>query len=104
MSDRVENRPSIKVDCPCCGARLVIDTAQGEVLESSAPVNPRKEASLSDAEKVLKEEASRIDDRYRQIVEASRERGATMEKKFKDFLEKAKEEPPRKPVRDIDLD
>lgn len=104
MSDPVENKPVVKVDCPCCGTRLVIDPAQGKVLESGPPVNPRKEASLSDALRVLKEESSRIDERYRQIVETSRGRGATMEKKFKDFLEKAKDEPPPRPVRDIDLD
>lgn len=104
MSDRIEDRPVLKVDCPCCGTRLVVDAARGNILESEAPVNPRREASLSDAQKVLKEESSRIDERYRQIVEADKGRGATMERKFKDFLEKAKEEPPPKPVRDIDLD
>src|SRR5512134_1144936 len=104
MSDRIEDGPVIKVDCPCCGTRLVIDAASGQVLESDAPLHPRKEASLSDAVKVLKEESSRIDERYRQIVEADKGRGATMERKFKDFLEKAKEEPPPKPIRDIDLD
>lgn len=104
MSDRIEDRPVIKADCPCCGTRLVIDTASGHVLESDGPAHPRKEAPLSDAVKVLKEESSRIDERYRQIVEADKGRGATMERKFKDFLEKAKEEPPPKPIRDIDLD
>lgn len=104
MSDHGESKPVVKVDCPCCGTHLVIDAAQGVVLESRQPVNPRKEASLSDAQQVLKEESSRIQERYRQIVEADKGRGPTMEKKFKDFLEKAKDEPAPKPVRDIDLD
>lgn len=104
MPDPVENRPVVKVDCPCCGTNLVIDAARGVVLESRQPVNPRKEASLSDAQQLLKEESSRIHERYQQIVEADKGRGATMEKKFKDFLEKTKDEPASKPVRDIDLD
>ncbi|MEK6779887.1 MAG: hypothetical protein AABY80_09485 [Candidatus Deferrimicrobiota bacterium] len=104
MSESVENRPVVKVDCPCCGTNLVIDAARGVVLESRQPVNPRKEASLSDAQQLLKEESSRIHERYQQIVEADKGRGATMEKKFKDFLEKTKDEPASKPVRDIDLD
>ena len=104
MSDAVESKPVVKVDCPCCGTHLVIDAAQGKVLESGPSVNPRKQASLSDARQLLKEESSRIDERYRQIVETDKGRGATMDKKFKDFLEKAKDEPPPRPVRDIDLD
>lgn len=104
MSDPVENRPGVTVDCPCCGTQLVIDAARGVVLESRRPVNPRKEASLSSAREVLEEESSRIHERYRQIVDAEKGRGAAMDRKFKDFLEKAKDEPAPKPVRDIDLD
>jgi hypothetical protein len=104
MSDPVENKAVVGVDCPCCGTHLVIDSAQGAVLESRPPAHPRKEASLADARKLLEEESSRIHERYRQIVEADKGRGATMEKKFKDFLEKANDEPAPRPVRDIDLD
>jgi hypothetical protein len=104
MLDPKESDPVLKVECPCCGTNLAIDAARGVVLESSPPSHPRKEASLSDARQVLEEESSRLHERYRQIVEAEKGRGATMEKKFKDFLEKAKDEPAPKPVRDIDLD
>ena len=104
MKDPFGDQNVVKVDCPCCGASLVIDAVKGVVLESKEPVNPRKEADLKDARQVLQEESSRIHERYRQIVEADKGRGATMERKFKDFLEKAKDEPAPKPVRDIDLD
>jgi hypothetical protein len=104
MSDPAESKPVVKVDCPCCGTHLVIDAARSAVLESREPVNLRKEADLKNAQQVLQEESSRIHERYRQIVEADKGRGATMEKKFKDFLEKAKDEPAPKPIRDIDLD
>ena len=104
MSDPADNKPVVQVECPCCGSTLVIDAARGVVLECRQPVNPRKEADLKDAQQVLQEESSRIHERFRQIVEADKGRGATMEKKFKDFLEKTKDEPAPKPVRDIDLD
>ncbi len=104
MSDPIENRTVVKIECPCCGTLLVIDAARSVVLESREPVNARKEASLSDARQLLKEESSRIHERYRQIVETEKGRGASMEQKFKDFLEKAKDDPAPKPVRDIDLD
>jgi hypothetical protein len=83
---------------------LVIDAERCAVLESHEAVNPRKGADLKDAQQVLKEESDRIHDRYRQIVEADKTRGATMDQKFKEFFEKAKDEPPPRPVRDIDLD
>ncbi|HEY5996516.1 MAG TPA: hypothetical protein VIU29_05810 [Candidatus Deferrimicrobiaceae bacterium] len=104
MSDRTEEKNVLNVECPCCGSRLVIDAQKGAVIESHEPVNPRKEASLSDARKLINEESSRIHEKYRQIVEADKGRGVTMEKKFKEFMEKAKDEPAPKPVRDIDLD
>lgn len=104
MSDPGKNPTTLKVECPCCGTQLVIDAAQGAILESRLPVDPRKGASLSDARKLLQEESTRIEEKYRQIVEAEKGRGATMDRKFKDFMEKAKDEPAPKPVRDIDLD
>ncbi|NJD61946.1 MAG: hypothetical protein FIA93_04410 [Deltaproteobacteria bacterium] len=104
MPDPIDDKPAVKVDCPRCGSHLVIDAARGIVLESREPVNPRKETELKDAQQVLQEESSRIHDRFRKIVEADKGRSATMEQKFKDFLEKAKDEPAPRPVRDIDLD
>jgi hypothetical protein len=104
MSDPVETPPVVQVDCPCCGTHLVIDAARGVILERREPANPRKEASLSNAQQVLREESSRIHERYRQIVEAEKGRGAAMEKKFKDFLDQSKDEPVSRPVRDVDLD
>lgn len=103
-SDSRPENPAVKVECPCCGAGLVIDASQGIVLESSRPVNPRKEADLKEAHQLLQEESSRIHEKFRQIVEADKGRGAAMDKKFKDFMEKTKDEPAPKPVRDIDLD
>lgn len=104
MTGPKESDPVLKVDCPCCGSTLVIDAERGVVVQSSPPVHPRKEASLSDARQLLEQESTRLHERYRQIVETEKGRGATMEKRFKDFLEKAKDEPAPKPVRDIDLD
>ncbi len=104
MPDKIENRTVFDVSCPCCGARIAVDAESGAVLESHEPVDPRKGADLKDAQKLLKEETERIHDRFRQIVEADKAREATMDQKFKEFFGKAKDEPPPKPVRDIDLD
>lgn len=105
MSDSLEERSVLKVDCPCCGAQLVVDTVRGVVVEKVDPASAaRKATELKEAERVLAAEASRIEDKYRQSVEAEKGRGAAMEKLFKSFMEKAKDAPVEKPVKDIDLD
>ena len=104
MPDPNEGKTVFNVTCPCCGARIAIDAGSGAVVESSEAVDPRKTADLKDAQQLLKEESARIHDKYRLIVEADKGREAAMDKKFKEFFEKAKDEPPPKPVRDIDLD
>jgi hypothetical protein len=104
MSDPAGSDPVIHLKCPCCGAHIAVDAGSGAVLESREAADPRKAADLKDAGKLLKEESERIHDKYRQIVEADRTRGAAMDQKFREFFEKAKDQPPPKPVRDIDLD
>jgi hypothetical protein len=104
MPDPAGGRTVLNVQCPCCGAGISVDAGSGAVLESREPVDPRKGADLKDARKLLDEESARIQDRFRQIVEADKGREAAMDKKFKEFFEKAKDEPAPRPVRDIDLD
>lgn len=104
MSGEAEGKEVLNVECPCCGSTLVVDARSGAVAEVRAPVDPRKAAELKDAHQLLRDESQRIHERFRQIVEADKERGAAMDKKFKDFMDKAKDEPAPKPVRDIDLD
>lgn len=104
MPDPADTKTVFNLDCPCCGAHITVDAASGTIVESREAADPRKNASLSDAQQLLNEESERIHDKYRQIVEADKVREATMDKKFKEFFEKAKKEPHQKPVRDIDLD
>jgi len=39
-----------------------------------------------------------------EIVKADKEKGASMDRKFKEFMEKSQGEPVTKPLRDVDLD
>ena len=95
---------TILVTCPCCGSTLSVDAGSGLVREWKEPEDPRKRMDLSDAQKVLGEEKSRVEARYREIVKADKERGASMEKRFQEFLEKNQGEPAPRPLRDVDLD
>jgi bifunctional ADP-heptose synthase (sugar kinase/adenylyltransferase) len=97
-------KATFQVTCPCCKSALTIDPGAVVVTECVEVKDPRRTADLKDAEKVLREEKARVDARYQEIVRADKEKGATMDKKFKEFLEKSQDEPPTKPLRDVDLD
>ena len=95
---------TIEITCPCCGAALIIDPLLPGVLEHRLPQRPQPVAQLKDAAKVLKEEASRREEKYQQILEAEKSKGKLLDRKFQELLKKAKEEPLEKPLKDIDLD
>jgi glutamine synthetase adenylyltransferase len=97
-------KPTFQVTCPCCKSTLAIDPGAAVVTECVEAKDPRRTADLKDAEKVLREEKARVDARYQEIVRTEKEKGATMDKKFREFLEKTQDEPPAKPLRDVDLD
>lgn len=96
--------PTIQVTCPCCNSTLLVDAKAGTVKEWKEAKDPRKSADLKDAMKLLAEEKARVDARYQEIVKADKGKGAAMDRKFKEFLEKSQDEPSEKPLRDIDLD
>ena len=102
MSEK--NSSTIVVTCPCCSATLTIDPILAAVLDHKLPAKPQLIAELKDAAKLVKEEASRRDEKYQQIVEAEKNKSKVLEAKFQELFKKAKEEPIEKPLKDIDLD
>ena len=91
------------VQCPCCGATLVVDLNLGRVVahrESDSGLN----IELSDAQKILAEQKERRDAAFDQSVTNERTRGDALSKRFEEALKQAKEEPVTKPTRDFDLD
>ena len=102
MSDK--SSPTIQVACPCCGATLTIDPFLPAVLDHRLPQKPQAVAELKDAAQVLKEEATRRDEKYHKILEAEKSKVKVLDRKFQELLKKAKEEPLTKPLKDIDLD
>jgi predicted metallo-beta-lactamase superfamily hydrolase len=95
---------NIYVTCPCCDATLTIDPALGAVLDHKLPVKPHMAVNLKDAVNQVKGEASRRDEKYKQIAEAEKNKSKVLEAKFQELFKKAKEEPIEKPLKDIDLD
>jgi hypothetical protein len=92
-----------EIQCPCCGATLIIDLNLGRVV-SHREVGSGLNIELSDAQKILREEKQRREAAFDLSVNNERTRGDALSKRFEEALKQAKEEPISKPTRDFDLD
>ena len=95
---------SITVECPCCGARLIIDSRLGKVLRHEEPPQIRNELDLGNVHDLLREQARRREDIFQQSSADLKIQSELLDRKFAEALEKSKSEPITKPTRDIDLD
>jgi hypothetical protein len=95
---------TIQITCPCCDAILTVDPGLAAVLDHKPAVKPQLALDLKDAAKLVKEEASRRDEKYQKIAEAEKNKSKVLEAKFQELFKKAKDEPITKPLKDIDLD
>ena len=89
--------------CPCCQATLVIDTNLRRVVRHEEPVRGDR-PELSEAQRILAEEAARREALFQQSVNAERTRGDALSKRFEEALKQAQKEPVTKPLRGFDLD
>ncbi len=94
----------ISVECPCCGARLTVDAKLRKVVSYEAPPPKRNALDLDQAAALLKEQAARREAIFKQSSEDVKIQSQLLERKFAAALEKSKDEPVKKPTRDIDLD
>jgi hypothetical protein len=95
---------TIALECPCCAARLTIDTTLGKVISHDEPPSKRSTLDLDHASALLKEQADRREAIFKQSTEDVKIQSQLLERKFAAALEKSKDEPVTKPTRDIDLD
>lgn len=93
-----------EIPCPCCGAKLVIDANLKRMVRHEEALREGARPELSEAQRILAEEAERREAIFRQSVEAEKTRGDALSKRFEEALRQAREEPVRKPQRDFDLD
>lgn len=96
-------KSELEVVCPCCQATLVIDLNLGRVVSHSEPERGNK-PELSDAHRLLAEEAARREAIFEQSVTAEKTRGDALSRRFEEALKQANQEPVTKPTRDFDLD
>jgi hypothetical protein len=96
-------KSELEVTCPCCQTILVIDTNLGRVVSHREPERGNK-PELSEAQRILAEEAARRESIFQQSVDHERTRGDALSRRFEEALRQAREEPITKPTRDFDLD
>jgi hypothetical protein len=103
MGDRMKLKSEFEVACPCCQATLVVDANLQRVVRHEEPVRGDR-PELSEAQRILAEEAARREALFQQSVNAERTRGDALSKRFEEALKQARNEPITKPTRDFDLD
>jgi hypothetical protein len=96
-------KSELEVTCPCCQATLVIDLNLGRVVSHHEPDRGNK-PELSQAQRILAEEAERREAIFQQSVDAEKTRGDALSRRFEEALRQANQEPITKPTRDFDLD
>ena len=89
--------------CPCCQSTLVIDINLKRVVRHVEPVRGDR-PELSDAQRILADEAARREALFQQSVNAEKNRGDALSKRFEEALKQANQEPITRPARDFDLD
>ena len=83
---------------------LRIDADTGALISHTAAPRKRTFEDLATAAQALKEQDERTESIFRQSMEAEKNKGDLLEKKFAEALRKAKDAPEGKPLREFDLD
>jgi len=96
-------KSELEVTCPCCQSALVIDTNLGRVVGCKEPERGDK-PELSEATRILADQAARREAVFQQSVESEKTRGDALSRRFEEALKQARNEPVTKPTRDFDLD
>ncbi len=94
-----------EIPCPDCGAMIKVDPVTRAVIAHTSAPRKRTFEDLNAAAKAAKDADARRDSIFAQSVEAQKNSGDVLAKKFAEAMKKAKESPDTgKPIRDFDLD
>lgn len=95
---------NIEVTCPCCGAKLTVDSELGKVIAHQPPPKTSHAPDFDRASELLEKEKARRELIFNQSAEDEKGKSRLLERKFEEALKKTKDEPVTRPLRDIDLD
>ena len=83
--------PPIEIVCPCCQARLTVDTQLAAVLSHVLPPRVVHDVDINDADRILADQAQRREDKFRESWEAEKNKEDVLSRKFEEALKKAKD-------------
>ena len=93
----------LELECPCCGATLVVDTNLGRIV-SHRGAERGDAPELNNAHSILAAADARREAIFRQSLEAEKGRDDALSRRFEEALKQAGTEPVTRPTRDFDLD
>ena len=93
----------LEVDCPCCGATLVVDVDLKRIVSHSEREREGK-PSLDEAHHILAAKKAEREALFSRSVADEKGRGDALSKRFQEALKQANNEPIERPARDFDLD
>ena len=96
-------KSEFETTCPCCQATLVIDANLRRIVRHEEPVRGDR-PELSDAQRILAEEAARREALFQQSVADERPAATRCRSASRKRSSRRDEEPITKPTRDFDLD
>ena len=96
-------KSELELQCPCCGAVIVVDVNLRRIVSHHEPERGDK-PELSDAQQILATQAAKRDALFDQSFEAEKSRDDVLSRRFEEALKQANKEPVSKPLRDFDLD
>ena len=87
----------LTIHCPECETVLVVDPGTGAILRHEAPSAKRKVGSLEEAAQEVARRKERAEDLFAATVEREKNKKEILEKTFREALEKARQDPSKKP-------
>ncbi len=93
----------LELECPCCGATLVVDTNLGRIV-SHREADRGDKPELTDAHRILQAAEAKREALFEQSFAAEQGKEDALSRRFEEALKQAHKEPVTKPTRDFDLD
>jgi len=92
----------IEINCPCCGALMVIDPDTRALLRFEVPKKPM--ASFEEMLKEVGESKKKVESKLQRAMDEQARRDEILEKKFREAVKKAESSDEPLPPKPFDLD
>ena len=99
----MDTHDAFVLTCPCCQAKLTVDGELRAVIAHEVPPPRRTAEDLGSAFDKLRKQSAEREERFRRQMDAEKQKGKVLDRKFQEGLKKAKDSPDP-PPRPFDYD